>query len=81
MLNCILALEHCLELLRKWHEIRFDLEKDIFALTQDRTVLDGASGDYKRDVFQGHCHGEGGLNYSRIQGLPATFGRMQELYS
>ena len=73
-------LEHCLELLQKWHELRSDLEKEIHDLAQDKTVLDGMAGRYKSDIFQGHCLGQGGSNYTRIQGLPATFGRMQELY-
>ena len=73
-------LEHCVELVKKWHELRLDLENTVVALTQDKSVLNGVRGNHKRDIFCGHCFGEGGSNYTRIQGLPATFERMQELY-
>jgi hypothetical protein len=70
-----------MELIKKWHEIRLDLEHDLHALAGDDTVLNGVRGDHKRGIFHGHCFGEGGTNYTRIQGLPSTFERMQGLYN
>lgn len=79
-LTCVLREEHCIELVKKWHELRLDLEKGIVTLTGDKTVLKGVRGDHKRDIFRGHCFGEGGANYTRIQGLQSTIERMQDLY-
>ena len=69
-----------MQLIGKWHELRLDLEEAIFALTQDEAVF-SARGYYKEDIFYGHCAGEGGTNYTRIQGLPETFKRIKDLYS
>jgi hypothetical protein len=72
--------EHCMELVKRWHEIRLDLENSMYAATQDKTILRGILGKYKKDIFRGHCSGEGGSNYTRIQGQPETFQNMQAIY-
>ena len=72
--------DHCMQLIGKWHALRLDLEEKMFALTQDEAVF-SVRGDYKKEFFYGHCSGEGGANYTRIQGLQKTFERIQDLYS
>jgi hypothetical protein len=72
--------DHCMELLRVWHDVRIDLEMKLYELTADETVLQGQSGSYKRDVFQGHCKGNGGNQYITLQGQPETFKRIPYLY-
>ena len=69
-----------MQLLGKWHALRLDLEKKLFELTQDKAIF-SVRGSYKENIFHGHCLGEGGLNYSRIQGLPTTFERLNEIYT
>jgi hypothetical protein len=72
---------HCMELQTLWHLLRLDLERQIFAVTGDASVLSGSMGTYKKDIFQGHCLGEGGNNYTSIQlqGLPSSLDEL--LYS
>lgn len=53
----------------------------MLALTADKNIIHGILGSYKKDIFRGHCSGEGGSNYTRIQGLPETFERLNELYN
>lgn len=72
--------DHCMQLIGKWHELRLDLERSIFGLTQDKAIFN-ARGSYNEDIFFGHCSGEGGANYTRIQGLPGTLEVMEMLYS
>lgn len=72
--------DHCMELVEKWHSLRSDLEKAMYALTKDKTVMRGVLGLHKREIFHGHCTGEGGSNYTQIQARPGTFERMEELY-
>lgn len=76
----VLRIDHCIELVKQWHDLRLDLENSIYAITQDKTIYRGIAGSHKKEVFRGHCHGEGGANYTQIQGLPKTFERMFELY-
>lgn len=74
--------EHCLALITKWHEVRLDLEEKLFAVTQDNSIKSGMTGRHRVEIFHGHCAGEGGANYTRIQGKPTTFQYpvMQQLY-
>jgi len=52
-----------MEVVRKWHEMRADLEQKIADITGDTKVLDGQSGSYKKDVFMGHCSQNGQDGY------------------
>lgn len=69
-----------MQLIGKWHALRLDLEEKMVALTQDESVF-AARGHYKEAFFYGHCSGEGGANYTRIQGLQKTFEKIKDLYS
>lgn len=71
-------LTHCMELQTIWHSYRTDLERQLHKLTADDSIL--ATGDYKTDVFQGHCTADGGSNYVPIQGKPESLLRLSELY-
>lgn len=52
---------------RKWHEMRNDLEQSIFNITDgDAKILDGQAGNYKKDVFMGHCSEDGQNGYLPI---------------
>lgn len=57
---------HCMEVARRWHEMRTDLETRIMNVTGDDGVLKGRSGEYKRDVFKGHCSDDGQDGYIPI---------------
>ena len=58
--------DHCMEVVRKWHEMRTDLEQKIAELSGDDKVLEGQSGSYKKDVFMGHCSENGQNGYLPI---------------
>lgn len=65
-------LEHCLELQQTWHTYRRELEEQLFALTGDETIKEGSAGEYKKNVFQGHCSEYGGGAYLPISGTDET---------
>jgi hypothetical protein len=73
-------LDHCMELQTVWHDYRTDLENKLLALSNDQSILDGRSGTYKTNVFQGHCTANGGDNYLIIAGNAETRKRISELY-
>lgn len=73
-------LNHCMELMTIWHNVRTDLETKLLNLTGDKTIRKGRVGKYKKDVFQGHCTGNGGENYLALTGKTATFRRISNLY-
>lgn len=73
-------LEQCLKITRIWHELRSDLEGKLQALTNDKTLLAGHSGEYKENVFQGHCTGEGSNHYLQIHATPQTLDNVPKLY-
>lgn len=58
--------EHCVEVVRKWHEMRTDLEQKIGNVTRDTKVFEGQSGDYKKHMFMGHCSEDGAKGYLPI---------------
>ena len=59
--------DHCMVVVRKWHQMRTDLEQKIVEATGgDTKVLEGQSGDYRRDVFMGHCSKNGQNGYLPI---------------
>ena len=56
-----------MDVVRKWHEARTDLEMKIAKVMKDGTeVLKGQRGDYKRDVFMGHCEEDDQSGYLPI---------------
>jgi hypothetical protein len=75
--------DHCMELLTVWHSHRSDLERKLLALTGDETIEEGRNSDYNKQVFQGHCSGEGQESYHVLseQGRPETWKRLAELYA
>lgn len=72
-------LGHCMMLLQKWHTVRLDMEKQLFKLTNDSSILGGHTGSYKSNVFLGHCTDDGG--YLNLAGTKETFLRFPELYA
>ncbi len=72
--------DHCYELVRHWHDLRLDFEKQLFSLTGDKSILDGTKNTYKEEIFLGHCNGEGNSGYVPISGKDETFKRASELY-
>jgi hypothetical protein len=74
-------LEQCLKLVQRWHEYRSDFESKLHAITQDDGILTGNGEEYKRDIFRGHCKGEGSKNYIQIQGSEQSFEKVPEIYS
>jgi hypothetical protein len=61
-----------------WHELRAALETKLKAAAKDKTVDDGISGKYKKDVFKGHCQGE--AKYLPIEGKDETIKLIPSLY-
>ena len=58
---------HCMQVVRKWHEMRADLEGKIANVTGDTNqVWEGQKGEYKKDVFMGHCSDDGQSGYVPI---------------
>jgi hypothetical protein len=73
-------LGHCMELITLWHNVRTDLENKMIELTGDTSVQEGRAGNYKRDIFQGHCTENGGAGYVTLAGKRETYQRLPELY-
>ena len=73
-------LDHCWELVERWHDLRADFENELYDLTNDETILSGINGTYMPDIFRGHCDGDGNKHYKLIAGTKETFGRVSELY-
>lgn len=74
-------LDHCMELVRAWHSLRSDFEDSLYQLTGDESIKAGKVGDYRPDVFQGHCSGDGNKDYIVIQGSRESMARVTELYN
>jgi hypothetical protein len=72
--------DKCMEVITKWHWLRADFESKLFALTSDDRLREASSQTYKPDIFQGHCAGEGGDNYSEINATDATLAMVPKLY-
>jgi hypothetical protein len=73
--------DHCLEMAREWHLVRTELEESLYGLTKDESIRSGAIGEYRKDIFQGHCSDDGSSNYINIAGSAETKRRIQELYN
>jgi len=72
--------EKCMEIVTKWHELRSDFEKKFYALTNDERILKAAQCNYKTQLFNGHCAGEGGGNYSQIDASEESFSKIPQMY-
>lgn len=75
-------LDHCHELLKRWHDLRSDFENQLYGLTNDETILSqGVTfGDYKPEIFNGHCKGDGNDEYILLSGKSESYRRVAELY-
>jgi hypothetical protein len=73
-------LDHCLMLTRMWHLVRKHLEDELYAMTKDKKISGSSSSRYKYDIFQGHCEGEGGDNYTQIQAESELLLKIPSLY-
>ena len=73
-------LNHCMELIRVWHSVRTDYENRLYQITRDENIKEQQKGEYKKDVFQGHCNGNGASNYRPLTGDKDTLRRVPELY-
>jgi hypothetical protein len=73
-------LDHCMKLQHMWHSLRLDLENQLFNLTEDASIRDGATGTYKSDVFLGHCKDDGGDGNDGYLMLSGKEDRISELY-
>lgn len=74
-------LDHCMELLTIWHNVRTSLETQLYALTGDETIRNGQAGLYTHHVFQGHCKANGQSEYLPISATPESRKRINELYT
>ena len=74
-------LEHCLPLIKMWHLARKDLETKLQDMTGDELMKNGATGDYRTDLFFGHCKGEGKGQYLQLQASADTISKLPSLYS
>jgi hypothetical protein len=72
--------EKCMDVVRRWHELRADFESKLYDLTKDDLILKAASQNYKKEVFLGHCGGEGGKNYSQIDASDESLAKVPLLY-
>eukprot|EP00560_Eucampia_antarctica_P001940 CAMPEP_0197833114 /NCGR_PEP_ID=MMETSP1437-20131217/17796_1 /TAXON_ID=49252 ORGANISM="Eucampia antarctica, Strain CCMP1452" /NCGR_SAMPLE_ID=MMETSP1437 /ASSEMBLY_ACC=CAM_ASM_001096 /LENGTH=905 /DNA_ID=CAMNT_0043436955 /DNA_START=312 /DNA_END=3029 /DNA_ORIENTATION=- len=74
-------LDHCMGLVKKWHELRLDFEESLLALTSDSSIRDGMKGSYKQDIFLGHCNDEGNDGYLKLSASDEILRRSSELYN
>ena len=66
--------DHCLELVKRWHRMRNDLERalgipDVKSLTS-----------YKPEIFHGHCSGEGNQYYDHLPVDPHIYKQIDVIY-
>ena len=78
--------DHCLELQKKWHSLRKELEDFLESQKQQlsdmESITKGQQGPYKNEVFRGHCMkaGPGADNgYLRMSIPPATLQHLPRL--
>jgi hypothetical protein len=72
--------EKCMEVVTKWHELRADFELKLFSISFDDRLLQASSQAYKKNIFKGHCGGEGGKNYTQIDASDKTFAMVPKMY-
>jgi hypothetical protein len=87
----VVNVEHCLLMAQQWHLLRSDLESSLYNLTMDESIKSGSIGNYRRDIFQGHCQGDGAEHYLALAAAGdgsidhnsnsrSSYARIQELY-
>jgi hypothetical protein len=77
----VVNVEHCLLMAQKWHLLRSDLESSIYNVTKEESVKLGSAGDYRRDIFQGHCNDDGAEHYLTIANSDEkVISKIQDLY-
>jgi hypothetical protein len=72
-------LDHCLDLLREWHDVRSDLEALLRNETGDKELDKARKGKHKPSVYQGHCQKESG--YLPIAMLSKHQSKIPSLYA
>ena len=77
----LLSLDHCLELTKLWHQMRSNLDGRLLVATNDKKVAEGRRGKNHKNIFIGHCDGEGSKNYRPLQGIGASLKKIPALYS
>ena len=56
------------------------LQDTLYDLTKDDSINSGITGEYRKDIFQGHCKDDGSSHNVNIAGSAETKRRIQELY-
>ncbi|KAL3924612.1 MAG: hypothetical protein SGILL_000941 [Bacillariaceae sp.] len=71
----------CMERQAVWHNMRIDLETQLFRLTEDARVPSGQKGSYNREFFGGHCTEDQSKGYLQMAGgAEELLQRIPELY-
>jgi hypothetical protein len=73
--------DHCMLLIEKWHAFRKEFEDQLYSITKDESIKGLSAGNYKSDLFHGHCGGEGAGNYTALSLTQETLSAVQKLYS
>jgi len=76
----VVNVEHCYEVIKEWHKLRTEVEEELLKMTGDETIVEGQKGDYKNDIFMGHCNDDGNDGYLLMSGKDDTFKRVNDLY-
>jgi len=76
----VVNVEHCYEVIKEWHKLRTEVEEELLKMTGDETIMEGQKGDYKNDIFMGHCNDDGNDGYLLMSGKDDTFKRVNDLY-
>ena len=74
-------LDHCMGLLKLWHDHRSDFEKKLHLVLNVDEYNITSDGNYNRDIFQGHCKGLGINNYTAIGLGVESMRKLEGLYS
>lgn len=73
--------DKCMEVVKLWHNLRSELEDQVIRLTGNESLAKvWRRGDYKNDVFNGHCMRNGQAGYVPLSGAVSSK-RFQENYN
>jgi hypothetical protein len=72
-------LDHCMELLTVWHQHCYDLESKLQDMMGSKAIAN-QMGEYKKEVFKGHCTGIGPEHYILLSEKQDSFQQIAELY-
>lgn len=70
-------LDHCSQLHRAWHELRSDIEHEVFLRTVDELIKNLTDGQHEPDIYMGHCRNES--EYISMQELSSNMEDMSEI--